>query len=259
MNKTALITGASSGIGWELAKLFAADGYDLVLAARNEDKLLELAEIVKEGNAIEARVLTCDLSDPGVPESVYEFLAMENISIDVLVNNAGFGVFGDFAGADWKALQDMMQVNMTSLVELTHRFLPGMIERGWGRVLNVASTAAFQPGPLMNIYYASKAFVLHFSEALGEELRGTGVAVTAFCPGLTRTDFHNRAGIKKFGTLERVYMPADGVARIGYEGMKSGKSIVIPGLTNRLMVRGVRFAPRRWVTKSVARLQKGRR
>ncbi len=256
--KTALITGASSGIGWELARLFAEDGYSLVLIARDEGKLLELTHQLKDDFSTESTVIAADLSDPEVPESIYEIVSGEEIIVDVLVNNAGFGVFGPFVRNELKAYMDLMQVNMTSLVQLTHLFLPDMIERGRGRIMNVASTAAFQPGPYMSIYYASKAFVLSFSEAIAEEVEDSGITVTAFCPGMTRTDFHRRAGLKGTGLMRHLFADADVVSRIGYDGTMAGKRIVIPGLMNRLIAFGVQLAPRKLVTGIVGKLQKQR-
>ncbi|MBU0518841.1 SDR family oxidoreductase [bacterium] len=257
---TALITGASSGIGYELAKIFAIEGHNLVLVARDEDKLLELAGQVRHHrDDLETRVIVCDLSDPTAPESIYETLAAESVNLDILVNNAGIGCHGAFHQLDRQFMLDMVQVNVHAVVHLTHLFLPGMVERGKGKVLNVASTAAFQPGPFASNYYASKSFVLSFTEALAVELEGSGVTATALCPGLTRTNFHARMGVAELGSMKSMFMSAEAVARAGYAGLMKGKTIVIPGFKNALLAKMVRFFPRKFIARSIARLQKQRR
>src|SRR5438128_1555599 len=189
----ALITGASSGIGLELAKLFARDEHDVVLVARRADKLKQLAAQLGSAHNIRATVIPADLADPAAPEEIFRALRAADVELDVLVNNAGFGVTGPFLATDAAAELRMIQVNVTALTHLTKLFLPGMLGRGAGRVLNVASTAGFQPGPLMAVYYATKAYVISFSDALAEELRGTGVTVTCLCPGPTKTGFQEAA------------------------------------------------------------------
>jgi short-subunit dehydrogenase len=245
MAKTALVTGASVGIGYELAKLLARDGYELFLVARNSPKLDEVARELK-GTAVAA-----DLSDREGAGRV--FAALQGAVPDVLINNAGFGMVGAFVEQELKTHLDMIQVNVTSLVELTRLFLPGMIARGSGQVMNVASTAAFQPGPLMAVYYASKAFVLSFTEAISEELRRTGVTATALCPGPTSTEFQARSGAEKtkiFTSGVKVMTAAE-VARIGYAAMLQGKAVAITGWQNRLGAEGIRLAPRSWVRRIV--------
>lgn len=249
--KTALITGASGGIGYELARLFARDGYNLVLIARSEGKLAQLAAEVETA----ATVLPKDLADPASPDQIYAELERQDINVDVLVNNAGFGLFGPFAETELSAELNMMQLNMVTLTHLTKLFLPGMLKRGTGRIINVASTAAFQPGPLMAVYYASKAYVLHFSEALANETRGTGVTVTAFCPGPTESGFQSRADMEDSKLLQRGLMSAAEAARIGYEGAMTGQTIVIPGFQNKLGAFIVRFVPRQLATQIVRRVQ----
>jgi short-subunit dehydrogenase len=254
---TALVTGASSGIGRELAKLLATDGYDLVLVARGTAALEELARQVAADSHVNARVLVKDLAEPGAPAEIAEELA--SVPIDVLINNAGFGVSGPFADTSWREERDLIGVNIAAATELVKRFLPGMLERRRGAILNVASTAAFQPGPLMAVYYASKAYVLSFSEALANELSGSGVTVTALCPGPTITNFQKRAqteGSRLFtGPL---VMDAPAVARAGIAGMKRGRRIVIPGLRNKLLAQSVRFAPRSLVTRVARAIQETR-
>lgn len=247
---TVLITGASGGIGWELAKLFARDSYRLVLVARNRSKLEELAQNLQREFGASAIVLAEDLADLNAPGRIYDTLQRQGIEVDALVNNAGFGDFGPFAETDLKVDLEMMQVNMAALVHLTRLFLPGMVDRKKGRILNVSSMAAFGPGPFMAMYYATKAFVSSFSEAIADELRGTGVTVTALCPGPTRTGFQARAGTER-DRLASEFMEAGVVARIGYRGLLAGKAVVIPGLRNRLIALLVKLIPRRLATRLV--------
>jgi short-subunit dehydrogenase len=247
---TALITGGSSGIGLELARIFAREGYDVVLTARNAGRLEQIAAELKPAVV---KVIAKDLSLPDAPLEIHR----EVSHVDVLVNNAGFGVFGKFDGTPLSEELAMMQVNMTALVVLTKLYLPGMIAARSGRILNVASTAAFQPGPLMAIYYATKAFVLSFSEAIGNELEGTGVTVTALCPGPTASGFQDRGKMQNSGLVKgKKIMDARTVAEAGYRGMMAGKSIVIPGVKNKLLAQSVRFSPRSMVTKLVRNMQK---
>lgn len=255
---TALVTGASGGIGLELARVFAENGHDLVLVARTVERLEALARELEARHRIRARALAADLTDPEAPARI-EAALEGGTTIDALVNNAGFGLLGPFATTDLAAERDMIQVNVTALVELTKRFLPGMIQRRRGRILNVASTAAFQPGPLMSVYYASKAFVLHFTEALATELDGTGVTATALCPGPTATGFQSAARMGRIPLVRGpMMMDAATVARVGYAGLRRGRRVVVPGLLNALLVQGVRFAPRRLAAAAVWRLQKHR-
>jgi uncharacterized protein len=236
----ALVTGASGGIGLELARLFAGDGHDLVLVARGGERLGSIGRDLEERFRVQVRTLPRDLSNPIAPLSLYD----ECGEIDFLVNNAGFGHRGSFAEQDPVMLSEMLQVNMGALTQLTRMFLPAMVERGSGRVLNVASLAAFQPGPLMAAYAASKAYVLSFSEALRQELDGSGVTVTALCPGPTRSSFAERAGMARSGLNASAQMEPYEVAREGYAGMMAGKSVVIPGKVNRLGAIGSRLVPR---------------
>lgn len=251
--KTALITGASSGIGLELAELFARDGYDLVLTARSEEKLQARADDLKAQFGISARIIAKDLSSPQSPDAIFNELQRESVSVDVLVNNAGFGNHGPFHQTDLADELEMIQVNLTSLTHLTKLFVREMVRRGNGKILNVASVAAFLPGPLMAVYYATKAYVLSFSEALSEELRGTGVSVTCLSPGPTLTDFQKRAGIEQIKILDGVAAALDSktVARMGYEGLLKNRRIVVTGFVNRFFVFGMRLVPRSVLTRIV--------
>ena len=260
MNRpTALVTGASSGIGWEFAKVLARDGHDLVLVARRRDRLEELARELSAAHGISARAMAKDLADPAACAEIAEELESERIAVDVLVNNAGLGLYGPFWRSDPERQIEILQVNAVALTELTARILPGMVARRRGRIVNVASTAAFQPGAFMAVYYASKAYVLSFSEALAAELDRTGVTVTAFCPGPVITEFQDVAGLaKKLLFTSPLVMRADAVARIGWKAAVNGRRVVIPGFGNRLLAGVARLAPRRMVTAAAARLQKGR-
>jgi uncharacterized protein len=256
--QTALITGASSGIGLELAHLFAKDGYDLVLVARSGDKLAEIAQDLLTRFSISSRVLVKDLSKPEAAGEIRAELQRDGVRVDVLVNNAGFGNFGRFAKTDLQGELDMIAVNVTNLVHLTKLFLPEMLARKSGRIMNVASTAAFQPGPYMAIYYASKAFVLSFTEAIAEENRHSGVTITAFCPGVTETKFHSRAQIPVPKIPLGTSMDAKTAARIGYAALMRGKTTVISGFQNKLLTLVVRFSPRMQVIKLVRKIQEQR-
>ncbi|MHB2016979.1 MAG: SDR family NAD(P)-dependent oxidoreductase [Candidatus Xenobia bacterium] len=246
-DKTALITGASSGIGLELAKLFAKDGYRLVLVARSQDKL----EALNQELGGRHQVLAKDLKQPSAPREIYEAVR----DVDVLVNNAGFTVYGEFTQTSWDAEAEMLQVNMVALTELTKRFLPGMVGRKSGRILNVASTAAFQPGPLMACYYATKAYVLSFSEAIANELEGTGVTVTALCPGATDTGFVARGQVEDSKLFKGRVADARVVAEEGYHALMKGQGVYIQGCKNQVMALSVRFAPRGVVTRIVRAMQ----
>ena len=253
---TALVTGASSGIGYELARLCARDGYDVVLVARGRETLAALAEELTGRCGVRATVLAMDLAEPAVPGLLAAALAQAGLQVDLLMNNAGVGRHGPFAESDLTTELRMIQVNISALTALTKLLLPGMLARRAGRVLNVASTAAFAPGPFMAVYYATKAYVLSFSEALAEELRGTGVTVTALCPGPTWTAFQARAGIEQSRLIRtRVgIMDAATVARAGYRGCLRGQRLVIPGWANTLVARGTPILPRSWVARVVRAL-----
>jgi Short-chain dehydrogenases of various substrate specificities len=255
--KTALITGASSGIGYELAKLFARDGHDVVLVARGEEKLAAVADELEQRYGVKAVALVVDLARPDSPQEIYHALQQRAIPVHFLVNNAGFGLYGPFVETDWSIEREMLQVNVVALTHLTKLLVPDMVHRGEGRILNVASMAAFQPGPLMAIYYATKAYVLSFSEALAAELEGTGVTVTTLCPGPTKTNFDQRARLGVSKLFKRRFLMADAstVAAAGYRGMMAGQTLVIPGWSNKLLVQGQRLAPRKLVVRVTRKLQ----
>jgi short-subunit dehydrogenase len=253
--KTVLITGASFGIGLELARVFAREGYHLVLVARSADKLRQLASELEKSHGTRSLMLATDLTDPGASAYVLDQTTRADIQVDVLVNNAGFGQYGPFAENDLEECLRQIQLNITALTHLTRLYLPAMIERKSGRILNVASTAAFQPGPLMAVYYASKAYVLHFSEAIANELQGTGVTVSCLCPGPTATEFQKRANISGIRLSKFGMMDARAVAEDGFRGLMDGKPLVISGLKNWLVAQSIRFAPRRMATAVARKLQ----
>lgn len=256
----ALVTGASAGIGLWLTRRMAADGWSLALTARSEAGLEAVASEVHGKHGIRTLVLPADLADPAAPGAIQAELERADFPVDFLVNNAAFGTWGPFLDQTLDSQLDMLRVNVVALTELTHRFLPAMRDQGRGRVLNVASTAAFQPGPDMAVYYASKAYVLHFSEALGHELKGSGVTVTALCPGPTVTGFQDRAGMtgSRVGA-NPMMMEADSVAEAGYRGALVGKSIVVPGVANRVGSFMPRLVPRSLVRKATAFVNSPRR
>jgi len=249
----AVITGASAGIGHELAQVIAADGHDLMLVARREAELEVLAKDLESRHGVTAQACPADLTTAAGIDAVVE--AVGDRDVAVLVNNAGFGLGGVFAEQDQAVVRQMIDLNIAALTALTAAFLPGMLRRRTGRVLNLASTAAFQPGPLMAVYYASKAYVLSFSEALAEECAGTGVTVTALCPGYTPTEFHTVAGTTGVSLRGMPSPDTAAVARAGWKGTKRGRRLVIPGIANKVGVQSLRFSPRRVVTKVVRRLQ----
>lgn len=258
LRETALVTGASSGIGEDLARLIAAGGRNVVLLARSADKLQSLAGQLSTPHGIEATVVAADLADPGAPAQVVRTLGARGLTIDILVNNAGFGTSGSFAADDPDGQLGMLQVNVVALTALTRALLPGMLERKRGRILNVASTAAFQPGPFMAVYYASKAYVLSLSEAIAEEVAGSGVTVTCLCPGPTHTGFQDRAQVEKsrLFNLSRPMQSAD-VARAGYDAMLAGRRIVTPGLINKIGAQSIRLSPRALAVKVTRFLNTG--
>lgn len=253
-----MITGASEGLGREFARLFAHEGYPLVLVARNQNRLKTLAEELNASGRIDIRVFSKDLSDAASADELKSLFEDQKITVDILVNNAGFGVHGLFHDTDWKTTEAMLNLNMITLTRLTRLFLPEMLRCGRGKILNVASTAAFQPGPLMACYFASKAYVLSFTMALAEELRGTGITVTAFCPGPTRTQFQKRSCTENIreNSFAMEVAPA---ARAAYRGLMSGKRLVIPGFTNKLLAILVRLFPKSLVIRISRFLEENRK
>lgn len=252
----ALVTGASSGIGLELARVAAARGHDLALVARGEDALRGLAEELARDHGAAAHVVPVDLSAPGGPDAVVAAADELGLEIDVLVNNAGFGLYGDFVDTDLAVERDMIAVNVTAPTVLAKRFAERMVRRGRGRILNVASTAAFQPGPRMAVYYATKAYVLSLSMALSVELDGTGVTVTCLAPGPVRTPFRERARVSRSRLFsgERGGQPAD-VARAGWAALERGRRLAIPGFWNRAGATAARLVPLPLTARVVGMLQ----
>ncbi len=253
---TALVTGASGGIGAALARELAAGGHDLILVARSVDALDALGTELAMAHGVTSTSIGADLAQPGAGRALAAELAARGLAVDVVVNNAGFADFGDFAHADLDKTMQMVTLNIATLTELTHELVPPMMARGHGRVMNVASTAAFLPGPLMAVYYATKAYVLSFSEAIAEELKGSGVTVTALCPGPTASGFQARAAMEDSKLVKgKTVMDAATVARIGVAGMAAGKPVVICGFKNKAQAVMPRFLPRRMVPGMVKRAQ----
>jgi short-subunit dehydrogenase len=258
-NSVALITGASRGIGLELAKECAKHGHDVVLVARRQDALEAAAGLIEGKYGVRAIVVRADLSDPAAPVEILAEIIEQQIEVHMLINNAGFGLGGEFLETDIEREIEMIQVNVIALTHLTKLFTPSMVKRRSGRIMNVASTAAFQPGPLMAVYYATKAYVLSFSEAIAEELRNTGVTVTALCPGATATDFAETAQISNTRLFQKLGVAsASDVARYGYKAMMRGDRVAIPGWRDKLMIQSERLAPRSVVTAIVRKVQESR-
>ena len=254
---TALITGASDGIGRELARVMARDKWNLVLVARRENRLEDLQRELSPVVSVE--IVPFDLSQEDSARRIVEHLSDRDITIEALINNAGLGDHCRFTDSDWETNRAMLRVNVETLTELTRLLLPSMISRGGGFVMNVSSVAGFQPGPLMAVYYATKAYVLSFSEALSEELRGSGVSVTALCPGPTRSGFQESAGVASGTPLNNRFMPtAHNVARYGYDAMMHGRRVAVHGIAFRVLILLSRFLPRRLVVRAVARFQANR-
>jgi short-subunit dehydrogenase len=242
-NKTALVTGASAGLGAELARLFAVDGHDVVLVARRRDKLEALGAELETNHGVRTVALPEDLGDREAPARIFREVEKRGIAVEFLVNNAGFGSNGAFADLDLVRELEMVQVNVVALVHLTRLLLPGMMARRGGKILNLGSTAGFLPGPFMADYYASKAFVNSFSQALSHELRGTGITVTVSCPGPTATEFAQVAGNDKSGLFKAGAMGATEVAAHAYRAMMRGTRMAIPGFRNKLLKQSLRLAP----------------
>lgn len=257
MSETALITGASSGIGMEMAKILAAKKINLVLVARSEHLLEKLKLELEKEHSITVFNIVRDLSEIDSAKDVYDIIKMENIQIDYLINNAGFGDFGKFTETDWKKEYDMIQLNIVALTYLTKLFLQDMVKRDNGRIMNVASTAAFQPGPLMAVYYATKGFVLSLSEAIAEEIRGSRVTITTLCPGPTETAFEKNAALTDSSLFKRMKVAkANDVADYGIQAMMKGRSIAVHGLMNKIMAFSNRVLPRKLILKAIHQIAK---
>ncbi|HTB83658.1 MAG TPA: SDR family oxidoreductase [Candidatus Sulfotelmatobacter sp.] len=254
--ETVLVTGASSGIGLELAKCFAAEKCDLILTARNRDALEKLAVELRREHGIKVEIIIADLSQPESPQKIISEIKGRGISVDVLVNNAGFGLHGAFSELPLKRQLEIVQVNIAALVELTGLFLPDMLRRNRGGILNVGSVAGFVPGPHMAVYYASKAFVLSFSESLHEELRGTKIQVTNLCPGPTESNFSNVARSHRARQAQAKKMSAAEVARIGHRDFRAGVHISLPGVINKISAFAPRVFPRGVVRRLIGRYNK---
>jgi short-subunit dehydrogenase len=259
MDQTALITGASSGIGLELSRLFARDRYQLVLVARDSARLAKAAERLRAEYGVRTVEIAVDLADIEAPNAIYEKLRAANITVDVLVNGAGLGYGGPFHANTIEQETEVLQVNVLAAVRLTRLLVPGFVKRRRGRILNIASLAGFAPGPFFANYYATKGYVLSFSEALAVELKPYGVTVTALCPGTTRTGFHRKAGIERTDLAKGmlgVVSPPESVALSGYRALMKGKTVVIPGLVNQVSAFLVRVAPRQLVTLITAQINR---
>jgi short-subunit dehydrogenase len=255
MRERALVTGASGGFGLEFARLLAADGYDLILVARSRDRLEAVADELRGGHDITVRVIAQDLAVVNAARAVFEQVA----EVDVLINNAGFASHGAFAQLDERRILEELNLDIVALTQLTRLYLPQMLRRGHGKILNVASTAAYVPGPFMAVYYAAKAYVLSFSQALTEELRGTGVSVTCVNPGATATGFQERAGMQRSMLARLPLGNAAKVARAGYRAMQRGDDVVVPGpVSNWLVPLARRWLPRRtllWLSRRAAEIR----
>ncbi len=256
MNRLAVVTGATGGIGIQLCRLLARNGYDLVITGRSEDRLRMLANELKALQSIEVNYLAGDLSDPEFRGRLFE---MTPGTPSVLINNAGFGDYGPFAESDWEKQDEMIKVNVLALTQLTHMFLPGMVSKGYGRILNVASVASFQPGPLMSVYYATKGYVLSFSEALSVELAKTGVTVTALCPGPVNTGFAKAANAESINVFKQSSgADPEQVAGYGYRMMMKGKPVAVFGKKFKILIFFERLLPRSAVRRMLFRIQGSR-
>lgn len=254
--KTALITGASSGIGESFAYIFAKNAFNTVLVARSEDKLNEIASKIKHEYNINAKVVSADLSKPNSPKELYDRMKAENIDIDFLINNAGFGDKGMFYDTNWEKENTMINLNINSLTHMTKLFVKDMIKRGSGRILNVASTGAFQPCPHMSVYCATKSYVLSFSQGINNELRKKGITVTALCPGATRTGFAKTAGNADSKLFQGNIPSPEQVASYGYKALMKGKSVATHGFKNQFLAFITRFMPRNFVTNISGNMMK---
>lgn len=255
---TALVTGASAGLGAHFARALAARGHELILTARRADRLEALAAAIRAEHGVAVTVIAADLAEPGAAARLMAEIAAHGLAVNLLISNAGFGHHGSFAGQDQEAIARMVALNCTALAELSRAVLPGMIQMRRGAILNVASTAAFQPGPWMALYYATKAFVLSLSEALHEEARGHGVHVSALCPGPTATEFFDAAAMRDDVLLRRLAADPDRVVRDGLRALDANRAVAVSGARNRVAAASIRFTPRWLVRRLVARIQRSR-
>ncbi|WP_445958068.1 SDR family NAD(P)-dependent oxidoreductase [Yeosuana sp.] len=257
-NKTALITGAASGLGFEFSILLAKDFYNLILVDIDKANLQTAKKIIQRSYNIKIKVLVKDLSKVNIAQEIFD--EIKSVSIDVLINNAGFGLFGPFVQTSWQKESNMLNLHVMATTQMTKLFLIGMVQRRSGKILNVSSVAAFEPGPLMSIYYASKAYILSFSEAIANELQGTGVTLTTLCPGPTKTKFQEVVANSSSKNEIRINMAsAKDVAKIGYKAMLAGKEIIIPGLLNKVIAFLPRLMSRNKVTSIVRKIQEKNR
>ncbi|MBN4057827.1 SDR family oxidoreductase [Olleya sp. AH-315-K02] len=257
-NKTALVTGAASGLGFQFSLLLAKDSYNLILIDIDAKNLEYAQKRIQKNYNINVQILVKDLSKPNIAQEIFEHV--EEIPIDILINNAGFGLFGAFSDTKWQRESEMLNLHINTTTQLTKLFLKGMVIRGNGKILNISSLAAFLPGPLMAIYYASKAYILSFSQAIANELKGTGVTVTALCPGQTKTAFQEVVSCTSSKNKEAFNMacPIE-VAKYGYTAMLKGKTVAIPGRFNKFLATLSRFVPRKMTTSIVRKIQEKNR
>jgi hypothetical protein len=251
--KTALVTGAASGFGLEFSKLLASDDFDLILIDNNLQMLNSAKELIISKFGVEVELLHTDLSKPGSADEIYS--SVRDKQVEILINNAGYGLFGYFTQTNWQKEEDMINLHVLTLTHLTKLFLRDMVERGSGKIMNVSSLAAFQPGPLMAVYYASKSYILSFSQALANEVKGTGVSITVFCPGQTKTRFQEMVAQNSASQISKSPWIADAskVARLGYRALQSGKIVFVPGFANKFIVQLNRFVPGK-VSASLVRI-----
>jgi uncharacterized protein len=255
MSQTALITGASSGIGFALAHVFARHKHNLILVARSEDKLQNLSQELSKKYGVQATVFSCDLTDKAARQQLFDQVQQNNLSVDVLVNNAGYGDYGEFVHSEWEKIEGMILLNVLATTHLTRLFLPAMVSKGAGKILNVASTAAFQPGPMMAVYFATKAYVLSFSEAIAAETEDAGITVSTLCPGPTQSSFIGLANMDKMALANKKSLnslpTADAVAEFGYDALQKGQVVAVHGLQNKLLTFSTRLVPRGLLRKGV--------
>jgi len=242
MSKTALITGAANGIGHELAKILIRDSYDLILIDKDRDKLEEIKQRWENESDQTVKIIPKNLSFPGAAHEIFKEVKSWNIPVDVLINNAGFGTFGLFTETDWERETEMINLHVLATTQLTKLFLKEMIKRNYGNIMNTSSLAAFLPGPLMAVYYASKAYLLSFTQAIANEVKGTGVSITVLCPGLTKTNFQKTVGGDK-AKIKWTWTTPDKVAQYGYKAMQKGKVVAIPGFVNLTVAKLSRIVP----------------